>query len=190
MLHQKYVLVKHSPENVFDQVKVKWSVILAQESYKTSILEFFVAWSEQYAVLHNFLFEFSWTLSRRVDTSMCEFGNSKMLNTSQNSSQRYAKYNNLQMANLQRVSSLLLYLVLTLICTYLTVEVSFLITNNFNVKLNSFVFSSSIYQDVFRFLERETSTKVFHYHSFLYYSTTKVRYILNILWEKWDKLKV
>ena len=136
MLNQKYVLVKHSPENVFDQVKVKWSVILAQESYKTSILEFFVAWSEQYAVLHNFLFEFSWTLSRRVDTSMCEFGNSKMLNTSQNSSQRYAKYNNLQMANLQRVASLLLYLVLTLICIYLTVEVSLLSTNNFKQMWN------------------------------------------------------
>ena len=26
--------------------------------------------------------------------------------------------------------------------------------------------------------------------SFIFYSTTKVRYILNILWEKWDKLKV
>ena len=57
------------------------------------------------------------------------------------------------MVKLQREASLLLYLVLTLVCLYLTVEVSFpfaLISNN----------SNSLAQDVFRFLERETSTKV------------------------------
>ena len=74
------------------------------------------------------------------------------------------------MLNLQREVSLLLYLVLTLVCIYLTIEVTLpfyhVIQHSafrykiFPIKIEADFLFLSIAQDVFRFLERETSTKV------------------------------
>ena len=64
-----------------------------------------------------------------------------------------------QMVNLQRVANPLLYLVLTAICIYLTVEVSFKCKIYYEKK--SYMQKRMLLkQDIFRFLERETSTKV------------------------------
>ena len=64
-----------------------------------------------------------------------------------------------QMVNLHRLANPLLYLVLTAICIYLTVEVCFKCKIYYAKK--SYMWKRlQLKQDIFRFLERETSTKV------------------------------